>query len=324
MSYEKPYEGLRVVDLSQGIAGPYCGMLLAQYGADVIKVEPFEGDWSRILGVTYGDHSAFSIAGNLGKRSIALDLKSEGGREIVNKLIEEAAATSDFSLRAEMYTEVDSIVNDECVFIYHHTVPLTGASVTHLTRRAKYGLIHTSRDHAMVFHLGMSGRWRIDPEVDEKHDHLVIEIDRGERIARVLRPEIGPVGRIGDDLLREVGEPRAGSLGDGRARQYSDDIARSQRVEGRVGAIVREGGRDRSGARLEEGSEKKDRVGHIDDAVVVRVRGVFAVERCRSGVEKHAEDRDGIADIDAAATIDIAADEPGGGRCESEKQDDGE
>ncbi|MBO6768783.1 MAG: bifunctional DNA-formamidopyrimidine glycosylase/DNA-(apurinic or apyrimidinic site) lyase [Erythrobacter sp.] len=52
---------------------------------------------------------------------------------------------------------------------------LTGASVTHLTRRAKYGLIHTSRDHAMVFHLGMSGRWRIDPADAEKHDHLVIE-----------------------------------------------------------------------------------------------------------------------------------------------------
>ena len=90
MSYEQPYKGIKVVDLSQGIAGPYCAMLLAQYGADVIKVEPFEGDWARILGVTYGDHSAFSIAGNLGKRSVALDLKTDGGREIVGKLIEEA------------------------------------------------------------------------------------------------------------------------------------------------------------------------------------------------------------------------------------------
>ncbi len=90
MSYEKPYKGIKVVDLSQGIAGPYCAMLLAQYGADVVKVEPFEGDWARILGTTYGDHSAFSIAGNLGKRSIALDLKTPEGKEIVEKLIEEA------------------------------------------------------------------------------------------------------------------------------------------------------------------------------------------------------------------------------------------
>ncbi len=90
MSYEQPYKGIRVVDLSQGIAGPYCGMLLAQYGADVVKVEPLEGDWSRILGSVYGDHTAFSIAGNLGKRSIALDLKTEAGREVVNRLIDQA------------------------------------------------------------------------------------------------------------------------------------------------------------------------------------------------------------------------------------------
>ncbi|MCA8929691.1 MAG: CoA transferase [Alphaproteobacteria bacterium] len=90
MSYERPYEGIKVVDLSQGIAGPYCGMLLAQYGADVVKVEPLEGDWSRILGTVYGDNTAYSIAGNLGKRSIALDLKTEAGREIVNRLIDGA------------------------------------------------------------------------------------------------------------------------------------------------------------------------------------------------------------------------------------------
>ena len=52
---------------------------------------------------------------------------------------------------------------------------LTGARVSGLSRRAKYGLIHTNRDHVMVFHLGMSGRWRIDPESAETHDHLVLE-----------------------------------------------------------------------------------------------------------------------------------------------------
>jgi len=45
MSYAAPFEGLRVLDLSQGIAGPYAGMLLAQHGAEVIKVEPPAGDW---------------------------------------------------------------------------------------------------------------------------------------------------------------------------------------------------------------------------------------------------------------------------------------
>jgi crotonobetainyl-CoA:carnitine CoA-transferase CaiB-like acyl-CoA transferase len=42
--------GIRVADFSQGIAGPYCGMLLAQYGAEVVKVEPPGGDWLRGLG----------------------------------------------------------------------------------------------------------------------------------------------------------------------------------------------------------------------------------------------------------------------------------
>jgi formamidopyrimidine-DNA glycosylase len=52
---------------------------------------------------------------------------------------------------------------------------MTGATVTGLSRRAKYGLIHLDRDATMVFHLGMSGRWRIDPETPETHDHLLME-----------------------------------------------------------------------------------------------------------------------------------------------------
>jgi formamidopyrimidine-DNA glycosylase len=52
---------------------------------------------------------------------------------------------------------------------------LTGARVSALGRRAKYGLIHTDRDSTLVFHLGMSGRWRIDPADEDKHDHLVLE-----------------------------------------------------------------------------------------------------------------------------------------------------
>jgi crotonobetainyl-CoA:carnitine CoA-transferase CaiB-like acyl-CoA transferase len=90
MSYEAPYKGLRVVDLSQGIAGPYCGMLLAQYGADVIKIEPKEGDWSRHLGMRFGEHTAFSVVGNLGKRSVVLDLKDDGDQARLWELIKQA------------------------------------------------------------------------------------------------------------------------------------------------------------------------------------------------------------------------------------------
>lgn len=60
---------------------------------------------------------------------------------------------------------------------------LTGARVTGLSRRAKYGLIDTDRGDTLVFHLGMSGRWRIDPADIGRHDHLVIETGTGRRVA---------------------------------------------------------------------------------------------------------------------------------------------
>ena len=91
MGYDAPFAGITVLDLSQGIAGPYCGIMLAQQGADVIKVEPVVGgDWARQLGIIYDDQTAYSITGNLGKRSLALDLKSEVGKGILKKLAETA------------------------------------------------------------------------------------------------------------------------------------------------------------------------------------------------------------------------------------------
>jgi formamidopyrimidine-DNA glycosylase len=60
---------------------------------------------------------------------------------------------------------------------------LTGARVTGLGRRAKYGLIYTDRDDVLIFHLGMSGRWRVDPAEMEKHDHFVLETASGRIVA---------------------------------------------------------------------------------------------------------------------------------------------
>ena len=84
--HDPPLDGVRVVDLSQGIAGPYCAMLLAQHGADVVKVEPPGGDWARTLGARYGDQTAFSVVGNLGKRAIVLDLKQDADRAVLRRL----------------------------------------------------------------------------------------------------------------------------------------------------------------------------------------------------------------------------------------------
>lgn len=60
---------------------------------------------------------------------------------------------------------------------------LTGARVVGLRRRAKYGLVDTDRGDTLVFHLGMSGKWRIDPSHIEKHDHFIIETEEGHRLA---------------------------------------------------------------------------------------------------------------------------------------------
>ncbi len=82
-----PFEGTRVLDFSQGIAGPHCGTLFALYGADVIKLEPPEGDWSRPLGTVIDEMSAMFVAYNQGKRGLVLDLRSEDGLAIARDLV---------------------------------------------------------------------------------------------------------------------------------------------------------------------------------------------------------------------------------------------
>ncbi|WP_265530013.1 bifunctional DNA-formamidopyrimidine glycosylase/DNA-(apurinic or apyrimidinic site) lyase [Sphingomicrobium marinum] len=86
---------------------------------------------------------------------------------------------------------------------------LTGATVTGLARRAKYGLIHTDRDDTMIFHLGMSGRWRIDPDELDKHDHLVLETAEGRVLA------LNDPRRFGSVDLVANGEDYAGFIGMG-------------------------------------------------------------------------------------------------------------
>jgi crotonobetainyl-CoA:carnitine CoA-transferase CaiB-like acyl-CoA transferase len=82
-----PLEAVRVVDASQGAAGPVAAATLAALGADVIKVEPPWGDWSRQLPPRRGDGSAFFDCYNRGKRSICVDLRREDGKEILRGLL---------------------------------------------------------------------------------------------------------------------------------------------------------------------------------------------------------------------------------------------
>ena len=86
----RPLEGLRVVDLTRVLSGPYCTMQLGDMGAEVIKVEaPGKGDDTRAFAPPYqGDQAAYFLSINRNKKSITLDMKSKAGKEVLWRLIE--------------------------------------------------------------------------------------------------------------------------------------------------------------------------------------------------------------------------------------------
>lgn len=87
---KKPLEGIKVLDLTRVLAGPYCTMVLANLGAEIIKIErPGIGDDSRDFGPFVNGESIYFISINRGKKSIAVDLKSEEGKEILLDLVKE-------------------------------------------------------------------------------------------------------------------------------------------------------------------------------------------------------------------------------------------
>lgn len=86
-----PYEGVKVIDLTRVLAGPYCTMMLADLGATVIKVEvPGVGDDSRHIGPFINGKSAYFTSVNRGKHSIALDLKADADRAVFDSLLAQA------------------------------------------------------------------------------------------------------------------------------------------------------------------------------------------------------------------------------------------
>ncbi len=88
MSY--PLAGIKVLDLSRVLAGPFAGRMLSDLGADVVKLEPPEGDVTRHWGVKRGDISGYYHQQNAGKRNIAVDLRHPKGLDIVKSLVKQA------------------------------------------------------------------------------------------------------------------------------------------------------------------------------------------------------------------------------------------
>ena len=151
-----PFDGLKVLDLSQGVAGPYCGMHLARNGADVVKLEPpGTGCWSRQLGKAVGDQTAHSVVVHRGKRSIAADLKSPEGLQIAKKL------AADCNVMIQNYRvgkltkfglDYDSLVkvNPKVVYVavtgFGQTGPRNDQPATDSVMQAYTGMMSINRD----------------------------------------------------------------------------------------------------------------------------------------------------------------------------------
>ncbi|HEX4210895.1 MAG TPA: CoA transferase, partial [Candidatus Binataceae bacterium] len=91
MAAQGSLAGMRVVDLTQGLCGPFCSMQLGDAGADVIKLEPLAGDSSRGFGPPFiGGESAVFLSLNRNKRSLAIDYSNPAGRDLVRRLVRSA------------------------------------------------------------------------------------------------------------------------------------------------------------------------------------------------------------------------------------------
>ncbi len=151
----RAYAGLRVCDLTQGVAGPHCAFLLAQHGADVIKIEPPGGDWGRGIGKRHGPYSAFFLQVNRGKRSLALDLKQPEARDAAAKIAAQAdvvleafrpGVTARFGLDYESVRAVNPDVIYLSVTGYGQTGPWSGRPLTDSIAQAVTGMMSMNRD----------------------------------------------------------------------------------------------------------------------------------------------------------------------------------
>ena len=151
-----PFKGVKVLDLSQGVAGPYCGMHFARNGADVIKLEPpGTGCWSRQLGKAIGDQTAHSVVVNRGKRSLAVDLKAPDGLEIAKKLATECNVMIQnyrVGKLAKLNLDYDSVVklNPKVIYVaitgFGQKGPRCDQPATDSVMQAYTGMMSINRD----------------------------------------------------------------------------------------------------------------------------------------------------------------------------------
>ena len=157
MDDDLPFNGVKVLDLSQGVAAPYCGMMLARNGASVIKVEPpGTGCWSRQLGKHKGDQTAHSVVVHRGKRSLGLNLKKDEGLKIAKKI----AAQCNVVLQNYRVGKIDkfgldyasvSKINPSVVYLsvtgFGHKGPRRNLPATDSVMQAYTGMMSINRDY---------------------------------------------------------------------------------------------------------------------------------------------------------------------------------
>ena len=173
----QPLEGIRILDLTRAMAGPFCAMMLGDLGADVIKIErPGSGDESRgwgppFVGEPYGPYpgeSAYFLSANRNKRSITVNLKAPGGQEIVRRL----AARSDVFLENFRTGDLDKL-------------GLGYGDLRAVNPRLVYGSI--------------SGYGRTGPYAERPGYDSVIQAEGG--FMGITGPEEGPPYRVGVPII---------------------------------------------------------------------------------------------------------------------------
>lgn len=150
-----PMEGIKVLDFSMGVAGPHAGMLCAQYGAEVTKIESLVGDWARVLGRQYGDLSAFSVVYNRGKRALSLDMKDEKALSVVTDMAMKAdviieafrpGVMQKFGLDYETVRKHNPDVIYLSVTGFGPEGPMIGAPATDAVLQAFSGFMNTNKN----------------------------------------------------------------------------------------------------------------------------------------------------------------------------------
>ena len=154
MTQRKPLEGFRVLDMSQGIAGPSCAGHFAEFGADVVKIEPPEGDWMRPLGSRVGGTSPQAVTYNRGKQSLAIDLKTARGRDVALKLAARSHVAIESARPGVMqrlglgFADVKA-VRPDIVYVsvsgFGQTGPMREAPLVDALAQAKSGLMSVMR-----------------------------------------------------------------------------------------------------------------------------------------------------------------------------------